>query len=172
MARWARNASMAPNWLHNQQAVSGWDGWNCHGRCAVSTCTLTHHMPANCPLPLHRDEVSCCEITGDMCGLMSATISHTSSSEADGGAGARGSGGQGERGPALLVLVCVYFAHHLPNTTGGPSIRIPDILHNGCCDRTNNSIYDINPVLQFTVARRPIPSVAKCSSHRDILSVR
>ena len=37
-ARRARNDGMAPNcWLHHQQALSG---WNCHGRCAVSTCTF------------------------------------------------------------------------------------------------------------------------------------
>ena len=111
---------MAPNcWLHNQQVVLG---WNCHGRSAVSTCTLKTSTVAlhiehcrstdcifllflvgaisavvgaccaaslgNCPLPFHRDKVYCCEVTGDICGLMSATISHTSSEEAeDGGAG-------------------------------------------------------------------------------------
>jgi len=53
----------------------------------------------NCPLSLRRDEVSCCVLTGDICGLMSATISHTSSEDAE----------DGEQGPVLLVLVCVYF---------------------------------------------------------------
>ena len=32
---------------------------------------------------LRRDEVSCCEFTSDICGPMSATISHISSEEAE-----------------------------------------------------------------------------------------
>ena len=133
-ARCSRNAGMAPNCLlHNQQAVSG---WNCHGRCSVSTCTLEHlhcihsiveaHtafssflggaisaviVAGNCPLPLRRGEVSCCERTGAICGLMSATISHTSSEEAEDG---------GAEACAPCARLCLFLRRHrLPNTTGG-----------------------------------------------------
>ena len=66
----------------------------------------------NCPLPLRRDEVSCCERNGDICGLVSVTISHTSSEEAeDVGAGVC----------APCARLCLFLRRHrLPNTTGGP----------------------------------------------------
>ena len=155
----ARNAGMGPNcWLHNQQVVSG--GIAMEG--ALSRHVLLKHPrlhciyniveaqtalssflggaisavigaccvapPGNCPLPLRREEVSCCEVIGDICGLMSATISHTSSEEAeDGGAGAC----------SPCARLCLFRCRHrLPNTTGGPSIGIPGLLHNECCDRT------------------------------------
>ena len=65
----------------------------------------------SCSLPLRRDEVSCCERNGDICGLVSVTISHTSSEEAeDGGAGAC----------APCARLCLFLRRHrLPNTTGG-----------------------------------------------------
>ena len=43
-------------------------------------CTAS---PGN--FPLRRDEVSCCEVIGDICGLTSATVSHTSSEETENG---------------------------------------------------------------------------------------
>ena len=106
--RWARSAGMAPNCCsHNQQAVLG---WNCHEgvysqdialhtlHCHSPDCTVLLFLgwaisalvgtgctasPGN--FPLRHDEVSCCEVIGDICGLTSATVSHTSSEETENG---------------------------------------------------------------------------------------